>query len=242
MGLSNFSLERLNFPTQVLFRSSKLIPVMIGNYVFLKRKYSLKEVLAVLLIVVGLIGISMSDTLAKNKFDFVGLVAVVLSLVFDAFASNLEEKAFSGYGAPKNEVIAMIYLLGSLEIGFVALCTSQIKNGYQHCQEEPMLMFFIILFSYLGAVGIQFVYTLIQTFGSLIAVMVTSLRKAFTVCLSFILYPDKVFTIFHLLSIVLIAMGIGLNVYSKHLKEAKSEEKALKSNPSPLLENSEDNE
>lgn len=31
MGLSNTSLGYLNYPTQVIFKSSKLIPVMIGG-------------------------------------------------------------------------------------------------------------------------------------------------------------------------------------------------------------------
>lgn len=33
MGLSNASLGYLNYPTQVIFKSSKLIPVMIGGII-----------------------------------------------------------------------------------------------------------------------------------------------------------------------------------------------------------------
>ena len=38
MGLSNTSLGYLNYPTQVIFKSSKLIPVMIGG-VFIQGKF-----------------------------------------------------------------------------------------------------------------------------------------------------------------------------------------------------------
>ena len=38
MGLSNTSLGYLNYPTQVIFKCCKLIPVMIGG-VFIQGKY-----------------------------------------------------------------------------------------------------------------------------------------------------------------------------------------------------------
>ena len=215
MALSNFSLERISYPTQVLFRSSKLIPVMLGSFFFLKKRYSITEILAVILIVVGLIGISVSDKKFQNKFDTIGLIAVIASLFCDAFASNLEDKAFSTYQAPQSEVIAIIYLIGSLLVGAVSIPTGQFTEGIKICAKEPGLVVQIILFSYLGALGIQFIYLLIKSFGSVATVMITSLRKAFTVCLSFIMFPEKVFTIYHFFSILSIAAGIALNIYGK---------------------------
>ena len=227
MALSNFSLERISYPTQVLFRSSKLIPVMLGSFFFLKKRYSWLEILSVFLICAGLIGMSISDKKVHNKFDTVGLIAVIASLFCDAFASNLEEKAFSTYQAPQSEVIAMVYLIGSLFIGAVSIPTGQFKKGIIRCTNEPGLILQIVFFTYLGAVGIQFVYLLIKAFGSVYAVMVTSLRKAFTVSLSFLLFSDgKKFTSAHLFSILSIAGGIGLNIYGKNKgKKGKTEEK-----------------
>ena len=52
--------------------------------------------------------------------------------------------------------------------------------------------------------------------------MVTSLRKAFTVTLSFVLFStDKKFTSSHLFSILSIASGIGLNIYGKNKNKGK---------------------
>ncbi len=44
MGLSNAAVMRLNYPTHMMFKSCKLIPVMIGSMLILgkdKLKYSL---------------------------------------------------------------------------------------------------------------------------------------------------------------------------------------------------------
>ena len=236
MALSNYSLQRISYPTQVLFRSSKLIPVMLGSFFFLKKRYSWLEILSVFLIVAGLIGMSMSDKKVHNKFDTIGLFAVVASLFCDAFASNLEDKAFTAYQAPQSEVIAMVYLIGSLLVGIVSIPTGQFYNGVIRCKEEPGLIVQIIFFTYLGAFGIQFVYLLIKAFGSVVAVMITSLRKAFTVSLSFLLFSNgKKFTSYHLFSILSIASGIGLNIFGKNKakKNSKPEEKALDNYSSP---------
>ena len=61
MSLANFAAMRLSYATKVLFKSSKLIPVMIGNIIFLKKKPKATEVLSVVLIVIGLVGISLGD-------------------------------------------------------------------------------------------------------------------------------------------------------------------------------------
>lgn len=226
MALSNFSLERISYPTVVLFRSSKLLPVMFGSFFFLKKRYSAMEVASVLLIVAGLIGMSISDKKVHNKFDTIGLIALITSLCCDAIASNFEEEAFSKYQAPQDEVIAIIYLIGAIMVGAMSIFTGEFVTGSRKCFENPGLVIQIILFSYLGAVGIQFIYLLIKAFGSVITVMVTSLRKAFTVLLSFLLFPDKKFTAYHMASIVSISTGIGLNIYAKKIsKESEQMDK-----------------
>jgi adenosine 3'-phospho 5'-phosphosulfate transporter B3 len=74
---------------------------------------------------------------------------------------------------------------------------------------------------------VEFVYLAIKAFGSLTAVMVTSLRKAFTVCLSFIIFSNKVFTFWHAISISVISLGIGMNVYAKQKPKAEMAAKDL---------------
>lgn len=235
-GLSNFSLKRISFPTQVLFRSSKLIPVMIGNIIFLKKRYGFGQIIAVILLVIGLVGISISDKLANNRFDIFGLIAVILSLVSDAFASNLEEQLLSHYKASQSEVIAFVYLFGSIEVGLLALITGEMKDGIVSCYSDPHLLFSVLLFSVLGAIGIQFVYIIIKKFGSLVAVMVTSLRKAFTVCLSFLLFSGKKFTFKHAISIGFISTGIYMNIIQKKKPKQTEEQQPLISNKEEIKE------
>jgi adenosine 3'-phospho 5'-phosphosulfate transporter B3 len=166
----------------------------------------------------------MGDRRGHNKFDLPGICAVLTSLCFDALASNMEDKVMSVYGASQSELISMLYSIGALVVGIVAVLTGQMQNGIQRCIDNPMAIVFIFLFSFLGALGIQFVYLLMKVFGSLLTVMATSVRKAVTVLLSFVVFKDKKFTSLHVYAILLIATGMGLNIYERtgHVKKEET--------------------
>lgn len=224
MSLGNFSALRLSYATEVLFKSSKLIPVMIGNIIFLKKKPKLVEAVSICFVVLGLIGVSLGDFRGKNKFDMIGIIAVITSLSFDAIASNMEDKIMSVYGASQDELIAMIYGIGAILVGTVSIFTGEFFTAAVKIYEHPSSLFFIALFSFLGAIGIQFVYLTMKVFGSLLTVMMTSIRKALTVCLSFLIFPDKKFTSWHGFSIFLLSIGISINIYQKTRKVPNNDE------------------
>ena len=230
MSLANYAALRLNYATEVLFKSSKLIPVMIGNIIFLKKKPKPIDVVSVCLIVVGLAGISLGDFRGKNKFNIDGVIAVILSLCCDAVASNMQDKIMSIYGASQDEIITFLYGIGSILIGLVSIANGQMVSGIHRVSRNPTSLLYIFLFSFLGAIGIQFVYLIMKVFGSLLTVMVTSLRKALTVLMSFIVYKDKKFTQLHAFAIFMIASGLSLNIYEKNRgkkKEENAEEELL---------------
>ncbi|KAK8881526.1 hypothetical protein M9Y10_004267 [Tritrichomonas musculus] len=222
MGLSNLSVERLSYPTAVLFKSSKMVPVMIGSMIFLKKKYNYLEIISVFLIAIGLVGISYSDKLSKNRFNISGVILAICSLIADAFASNMQERSLSQNGASQNEVISMMYMIGSVFTFLAALISGQLNRGIQCCIENPSIIIYLLCFAFLGAIGVQFVYLLMKVFDSLVTVMVTSTRKGMTVCLSFILFPTKKFTLYHFSSIILVVIGIFMNYVGKTKKSKEN--------------------
>jgi adenosine 3'-phospho 5'-phosphosulfate transporter B3 len=221
MSLTNFAAVRLSYATGILFKSSKLIPVLIGNVIFLKKKPKLSEVTSVILIVLGLIGISLGDVKGHNKFDGRGIVAISVSLICGAVASNMEDKVMSHYEASQDEVISMIYSTGAVLMAVLAVATGDMKHGVQKVIDRPDSVLYIAIFSVLGALGIQFVYLVMKVFGSLATVMITSVRKALTVCLSFVIFRDKVFTLWHAIAMISIATGMSINVYDKTATKTK---------------------
>lgn len=71
-----------------------------------------------------------------------------------------------------------------------ARCIIKVTNMLQ----QPVIYLYAMLFSISGYLGIQIVLTLVQTSGALVAVTVTTCRKAVTIIMSFVFFT-KPFTI-----------------------------------------------
>lgn len=54
MGLSNYSLGYLNYPTQVIFKCCKLVPVLIGSILIQKKQHGPLDFLAAIAMCIGL--------------------------------------------------------------------------------------------------------------------------------------------------------------------------------------------
>lgn len=79
---------------------------------------------------------------------------------------------------------------------------------------------YAFFFSLTGYFGISFVLALIKLYGALVAVTVTTGRKAMTIVLSFLFF-SKPFTFQYLWGGLLVVFGIFLNVYSKNKDKMK---------------------
>ena len=72
MGFSNSSLGYLNYPTQVIFKCCKLIPVLIGSIVIQKKQYGVIDFLAAGLMCAGLTLFTLADSQISPNFNTIG--------------------------------------------------------------------------------------------------------------------------------------------------------------------------
>ena len=114
------------------------------------------------------------------------------------FGFLLQEKAMKSWNACNAEVILYSYSIG-LAISFVyILISGDLVLGIEAFAENPVESYgMAIVFSITGYFGMQAVLSLVRTFGAFVAVTVTSMRKAVSVVISFILF-SKPFTIQYL--------------------------------------------
>ncbi|NWT44635.1 S35B3 protein, partial [Chroicocephalus maculipennis] len=190
MGLSNTSLGYLNYPTQVIFKCCKLIPVMIGGVFIQGKRYNIADVSAALCMSLGLIWFTLADSTVAPNFNLTGKVLYSYSIGF-------------------------VYIL------FGLTCTSGLSPAVTFCSKHPVQTYgYAFLFSLTGYFGISFVLALIKIFGALLAVTVTTGRKAMTIVLSFLFFA-KPFTFQYVWSGLLVVLGIFLNVYSKNMDKIK---------------------
>ncbi|XP_063115925.1 adenosine 3'-phospho 5'-phosphosulfate transporter 2 isoform X2 [Cavia porcellus] len=190
MGLSNTSLGYLNYPTQVIFKCCKLIPVMVGGVFIQGKRYNMVDVSAALCMSLGLIWFTLADSTVVPNFNLTGVMLISLALCADAVIGNVQEKAMKLHNASNSEM-------------------------------NPIRTYgYAFFFSLTGYFGISFVLALIKIFGALLAVTVTTGRKAMTIVLSFIFFA-KPFTFQYVWSGLLVVLGIFLNVYSKNMDKIR---------------------
>lgn len=77
MGLSNSSLGYLNYPTQVIFKCCKLVPVLIGSILIQKKKHGPFDFLAAIAMCIGLTGFTLGKLVTTSINVAFALILIV---------------------------------------------------------------------------------------------------------------------------------------------------------------------
>ncbi|XP_030385192.1 adenosine 3'-phospho 5'-phosphosulfate transporter 2 [Scaptodrosophila lebanonensis] len=218
MGLSNSSLGYLNYPTQVIFKCCKLIPVLVGSILIQGKRYGPLDFAAAGAMCIGLAWFTLADSQLTPNFNPLGVAMISGALLCDAVIGNVQEKAMREFKAPSSEVVFYSYGLGFVYLLVIMLITGNFFSGFAFCIEHPLQSFgYGFLFSLSGYLGMQFVLALVRSSGAPVAATVTTARKAVTIAISFLFFT-KPFTMQYLWSGLVVVLGIYLSVYSKRNK------------------------
>ncbi|CAL1536027.1 unnamed protein product [Lymnaea stagnalis] len=216
MGLSNTAVGYLNYPTQVIFKCCKLIPVLVGGILIQSKRFSLIDITACICMSVGLILFTLADNAVSPNFNTYGIVLISVALCADGAIGNVQEKTLKQYGASNGEMVLYSYGIGFIYILAGLVASNNLLPAFSFCQQYPIETYgYAVIFSVTGYLGLYIVLTLVTSFGALIAVTVTTCRKAVTIVLSFIFFT-KPFTHQYLWSGLVVVLGIYLNLYSKN--------------------------
>jgi adenosine 3'-phospho 5'-phosphosulfate transporter B2 len=96
------SLRYVSFPTQVVFKSSKIVPTMTLGYVLLGKVYLMQDYAMAMVVTAAVICFSLSmekphaSEEARETMSF-GVAMMALFLVCDALTSNSEKKVYNKY-------------------------------------------------------------------------------------------------------------------------------------------------
>ncbi|GAA0164973.1 secondary carrier transporter [Lithospermum erythrorhizon] len=213
-GLTKGSLAFLNYPAQIMFKSTKVLPVMImGAFIpGLRRKYPVHEYVSAVLLVAGLILFTLADAQTSPNFSVIGVLIVSAALVMDAFVGNLQEAIFTIN--PETTQTEMLFC--STAVGLPLLIPPMIITGevfiaWSSCAQHPYVYGVLVFEAMATYVGQVSVLSLIALFGAASTAMVTTARKAVTLLLSYMIFT-KPLTGQHTSGLLLIFMGICLKM------------------------------
>jgi UDP-galactose transporter B1 len=196
MASSNEALRYVSYPTQVLGKSCKMVPVMAGGIMLGGKTYSLIEYAQVVLITIGVCVFNFGGKKKKSGADSpLGLLLIGLSLLMDMFTGGLQDKVKKRTAelnplvqGPKRPSMheSMMYTNAS---GFImalalALITGHLFGGIKFCVKHPQVLNAIVVWALSSAIGQNFVYYTLTQFNPLVLTTVTTTRKIFSTLFS----------------------------------------------------------
>ena len=193
MAASNEALRYVSYPTQVLGKSCKMVPVMIGGLVLGGRRFTVAQYAQVFFVTLGVAIFNLAADAKKSgsgNDSAYGLALIFLSLVMDAVTGGLQDRVKRTTKAlnPKTpnakpsmyESMFYTNLSGMLvALGF-AIATGQLISGVAACGVHKELSRAVLVYSFASAVGQNFIYYLITKFDVLVLTTVTTTRKIFS--------------------------------------------------------------
>jgi len=223
MYFTNWSLKYLNYATRIMFKASKVVPVMLVSVVMQGSKYTKMEYFDALLLVVGISLFVMGDSAVSPEFNVFGIFLISIGVGCDAVTANYEEKHFfKEIGCSHQEVIQYSSALSTFFGVLTFVMSGEADEAIPFAIAKPQVFVYTIMASVMGYLSVGFVLLLIKHFSATLAEVVKSCRKIVSILLSFIVHP-KPFGQNHVVGGFFFATAVALGV---HIKMAKEKAKA----------------
>lgn len=209
------ALKFVSFPTQVLAKASKIIPVMIMGKVISKTKYEYYEYVTAVLLSCGMTLFmfgSSEDHKTSTVTTISGLVLLAFYLIFDSFTSNWQGALFSQYKMTSIQMMCCVNLFSCLFTSVSLLPQGGFVSSLGFMKQFPKFAFDCLVLSVCSAIGQLFVYFTISKFGAVVFTIMMTIRQGLAILLSCIIYHHHISAV-GVIGIILVFFSIFLRVY-----------------------------
>jgi len=232
MAASNEALRYVSYPTQVLGKSCKMVPVFIAGIAIANKaaEYSFMDYLQVAIVTLGVIVFNFGGAAKKSGGDSMyGLGLIALSLCMDGTTGGLQDRVKKSTKEINHDDDAkismfesMFYTNASGAVVALVFCmlTGQLLDGLAFVSSSPALCEAICLFALLSAFGQCFVFYTINEFGPLLLTTLTTTRKIFSTVYSVFRSPDNHLNGMQWFGCALVFLGIVMEAVHKQLKQS----------------------
>ena len=216
------ALKYVSFPTQVLAKASKVIPVMLMGKVVSNRTYSWHEYFTAFILSLGvamfLLAADPSSKEHTTKTTFAGIIILLGYMMFDSFTSNWQSELFRSYKVSSIQMMfgtnlfSCIFTIGSLI--FRGRIISSLLFLFQHME----FAYHAFLLSICSALGQLFIFHTIAAFGPLIFTLIMTTRQAISILLSCLFYSHPL-SLQAMVGVVVVFIALFLRVYFRSMQK-----------------------
>ncbi|XP_072931303.1 solute carrier family 35 member B1 homolog [Epargyreus clarus] len=194
MVSSNMALQWINYPTQVVGKAAKPIPVLILGVLIGRKTYPLKKYLFVFLIVFGVVLFMYKDQGAKATSDSqgfgIGELMLLLSLSMDGLTGAVQERIKSESSPTAYSMMLNTNRWSAIMLSIAVVVSGEMFKFATFVSNYPEVLMYLTAFALMGALGQLFIYFMVSEFGPLPCSVVTTTRKFFTVLASVVIFGN----------------------------------------------------
>ncbi|KAF9049545.1 UAA transporter [Hymenopellis radicata] len=210
------ALSYITYPTMVLGKSCKLVPVMIMNVLLYRRKFAPHKYLVVFMVTAGItVFMYMGDEKKRKSSSgpestspyasIIGIVYLLINLALDGAVNSTQDEIFVRHKVTGQQMMFWINVMCTSITTVLSLLplphipvihpsaggTSEMLEALSFIHAHPSIITPLVQFSITGALGQLFIFETLQHFGSLTLVTITLTRKLFTMLLSVVVYKHS---------------------------------------------------
>lgn len=195
MVTSNKALMWVNYPTQVVGKSCKPIPVMILGVLIGRKKYPLLKYLFVVMIVIGVALFMYKDGKTTGKSEDEGVIGIgeillLVSLTCDGLTGAVQERMKAEHSTKSGHMMKAMNKWSVFYLGIALVCSGEIWEFIAFVGRHPSIVWQLASVSIASALGQYFIFMCVSEFGPLPCSLVTTTRKFFTVLGSVIFFGN----------------------------------------------------
>ena len=185
-------LKYVSFPTQTLFKSSKVIPVMLVGKFFHKKSYPWIEYFEAVGITLGVALFMLTEKRRPSKGvaddSFLGVVILCVYVFCDSFTSQWQDRVYKTYHVDQYAMMFGVNAWSFLFCLFNLIWTGEMTTSIQFLVDNPVALINVITLAVTSATGQLFIFYTIKQFGPIVFTIMMTTRQVFSLVISCIVF------------------------------------------------------
>eukprot|EP00055_Hartaetosiga_balthica_P003487 m.7990 g.7990 ORF g.7990 m.7990 type:complete len:321 (+) comp2980_c1_seq1:162-1124(+) len=227
MLCSNEALRYVSYPTQVLAKSCKLVPVLLVSVLFYGKAATLLQYAHVALVTAGIVLFRLKPSSDDSESNSTyGLLLLLVSLILDGYTGPTQKKLSDSFKESKGltlkptELMFFCNFWGAIAVLIALFAFGENLDGVTYLlhPQHTKLLWEVTLFSLAGTLGQFFIYFTLLEFGSLTLTTITTTRKFFTILFSVVMYGHNL-SAWQWGGVGVVFAGLSLDGVDKYLQK-----------------------
>ncbi|GMH94576.1 hypothetical protein TrST_g12630 [Triparma strigata] len=214
------ALKYVSFPCQTLFKSFKLLPVMVMGKLLRNSSYETYEYAVSVVVGLGLtLFLHSSEDVDFGSFgdrQTAGVVLLGLFLTFDSFTGQWQSLMFSKHR--KNLAVTDMLFYSNLFSTVLSLITlvheDELDKALEFVFEHQEIHLHFFLFSLCSTIGQLIIFYTIREFGAVVFAIIMTIRVLTSIVVSCIIYSHPI-TFTGALGLLFVMSGVGYRIGKK---------------------------